>query len=300
LNVADKFLGLGHYFYQLFYPYEPSIFYELGHWTVWVGIFLAFIFYYVCLRTKLDRKWFLSWSAFCLLPLFVVLTNAHILSDNYLLVPALGLFILFLTFIFQWYPSNKKIIYWLSAPLLFAWIAITCHETKFWLNPIKFSDERGFERRPNCSSAINLARKSYALEKKIPSDAKDFLQHYECFDFKSKTPAVIASFIYLQTYILFYEQDLSLEERIEGLKKYAGIYWYSKAALAALYLQQKNETQANALINELAKEIQNKDINSYYDLIISDNIYPFCQRINNSNCLNSFEKFVQKPDLPYL
>jgi hypothetical protein len=298
-NIPDKFLGLGHYLYQLVLPYWPSTSYELGHWSVWIGIIFGLTFYFIYRKLKLQGSWLVIWTAFTLFPLLIILTNPHILSDNYLLTPALGFFVLILTILFNFYPPNKKMILYVSLPLLGFWIFITHKESLYWLDRVTYAETRGFERRPNCSNAINLARKSFALGLNISDNVREYLQKYECFNINSKTPAVIASFVYLQTYILYYDNELGIKERILPLKKYAEFFWFSKMVLAALYLKLNNKNEAIKLIGEIVSDYDKINWEPYYEPIIANNIHPFCEQINYKDCLKITNLFNKKKNLPY-
>ncbi len=298
-NFSDKILGIGHYIYQLCFPYLPATAYQLGHWSVWVGILFLGIFSFIYLGLNLNRKWLIVWFGFLMFPLAIVLSNPHILSDNYLLTPALGWFVLCLTFFTINNLKTEKFFQVLFLPVLFFFSFYSFRETLLWTDPIKFSEIRNFGRRPNCDSAINLARKSYALRGFIPIQAKEYLEHYECFNSTMPVAGIAVSFIYLQTFILYYEEEISLDKRIVALSKLADVYFFSKLVLATLYIENNRKREGIELIKEVSKDYDNIQWSNYYDLIMAKKLEPFCQSIKFQECLKITSHFSKIPEIPY-
>lgn len=298
-NLSDKILGLGHYIYQLVLPYWPATSYQLGHWSVIAGIFILGIFSLLFVGLNYNRKFLLSWFGFMLFPLAVVLTNAHILSDNYLLTPAFGAFVLVLSFLSREDKKREKFFRLLFIPLFVFWSFYTHKESKLWTDPLKFSEVRNFGRRPNCDSAINLARKFYALEGYLPKKAKDYLESYECFNSTFPVAASAISYIYLQTFILYYENDISYEKRVEALKKLSSIYFFSKLVLATLYIETNREKEGIELIDEVARNYDSIKWSHYYDLIMAKKLEPYCIRIGHIDCLKITSHFSTIPNVSY-
>jgi hypothetical protein len=298
-NLSDKVLGLGHYIYQLFLPFWQATHYQLGHWSVWLGILLMGVFSLIYLSLKLNKSWLLSWFGFVMFPLAVILSNPHILSDNYLLTPSFGLLVLVVTLLNKNENLKQHFFNYGFFPLLLLWSSYTFQETKLWTDPLKFSEIRNFERRPNCDSAINMARKFYALKGYIPEKAKNYLENFECTRPIVSVASSAISYIYLQTYINYYEKEISLEKKISGLNKLAGIYYFPKLVLAAVYIESKHELEGELLINDVYMNYDKISWIDYYDLIIAKKLEPYCQRKKNLDCLRITSHFSHVPDIPY-
>jgi hypothetical protein len=298
-NFSDKVLGLGHYIYQLFLPFWQATHYQLGHWSVWVGILLMGFFSLIYLSLKLNKSWLLSWFGFVMFPLAVILSNPHILSDNYLLTPSFGVLVLVVTLLNKNENFKNKFFNFGFFPLLLVWSSYTFQEAKLWTDPLKYSEIRNFERRPNCESAINMARKFYALKGYIPEKAKDYLENFECSHPVVSVAASAVSYIYLQTYINYYEKEISLENKIRVLEKLSHIYYFSKLVLAVVYIESKREREGEVLINEVYKDYDKISWVDYYDLILAKKLEPYCKRTNNFDCLRITSHFSQVPDIPY-
>lgn len=298
LNIPDKILGLGHYIYQLFLPYWPAVSYQLGHWSVFAGLILAALFVLLYFNFKLNKKNLLVWSGFALFPLVVVLSNPQILSDNYLLVPSVGFLVLVVTIINSRKQRSENFLIF-SIPIFLFWSFYTFKETKLWLDPLEYSIVRNFERRPTCDSAVNLARKSYAIKGVINSGAKSYLEEYDCLNPILKTPGHAISYIFLQTYIYYYEEGIELSKRISLLEKLSLYNFYPKLVLASLYVKNGIEDKALTLVEEVYDQKYVLGVSSQLDFLISNTLYPFCINTKNVKCIKVAEKFATDPNVPY-
>jgi hypothetical protein len=298
-NIPDKILGLGHYIYQLFLPYWQATAYQLGHWSVWIGILLMGVFSLLYLSLKLDKTWLLSWFGFIMFPLAIILSNPHILSDNYLVTPSFGLLVLVATLL----NKNEKVknIFFAYGffTLLLGWSFYTYHESKLWTDTLRYSEIRNFERRPNCDSAMNVVRKYYAIKGYAPNAAKDYLVRFQCFHPTLMVASGALSYIYIQTILNYYEKDISLENKIMAISKVANFYYYPKLVLAVLYIESKREREGELLINEVYKDHDKISWLDHYDLIMANKLEPYCKRTNNLECLRITSHFNHVPDVPY-
>ncbi len=179
------------------------------------------------------------------------------------------------------------------------WSFYTHQESKLWTDPLKFSEIRNFGRRPNCDSAINLARKFYALKGFLPQKAKTYLESYECFNPTLPVAANAISYIYLQTFILYYENDISYEKRVEALKNLSNMYYFSKLVLATLYIETHREKEGMELVEEVAKNYDKIKWMNYYDLIMAKKLEPYCISIGHSDCLKITSHFSTVPNVSY-
>lgn len=293
LEIADKFLALGHYIYQLVLPYWPAMAYQLGDPSVWVGILIFTFLILGILRTKIERKWLMIWGSFFFFPLAVVLTNPHILSDNYLLTSSFA-FLIILIRVLEPKLIHLKYGPWIFAFLLIFWGTKTFMEAKLWTDPILFSKERNFDRRPNCDSAINLARKSYLINKKLYPEVSDFLVTQNCHEPMFKTASHAISYIYFQSYVLFYEKDFDLQKRMDTLSKLGQTTYFPKIVLASLNAQEDRKDEVDRIMNEIYGEKDQIKWSNYHEPMVAEVLAPYCLKNNMQKCLEISSHFTVK------
>lgn len=295
LEVADKFLGLGHYVYQLILPYWPAFAYNLGDPSVWAGILIFTFIVLFLLKSKIDRSWLMIWGSFFFFPLAVVLTNPQVLSDNYLLTSSFAIFIILI----QVFKSKLRYGAWIFAGLFIFWGAKTSYESYLWTDPMLFLKERNFDRRANCDSAINLARKSYLFEKKLSTELSDFLTTRDCHDPLFKTPAHAISYIHFQSYVLFYEKNFDLQKRMDTLSKLAQGTYFPKVVLASLYAEIDRKEEVLKLTSEIHQEKDFIQWLDYYEPIVAEVLKPYCEKNHLEKCLEVSNHFTVKKKMPW-
>lgn len=279
-NIPDKILAFGHYMYQLLVPYYQTFFYDLGHWSIWVGIILTGLLILLYRSFKFSNKLLGIWSLYGLLPIVVVLNTPKTKSDTYLLLPAFALFIL-LNHLYALKPFKIK---WLI-PLLSFWLVFDCIESRYWIQKLAFAVERNYERRPTCMSAINAAKTSYSLEVQPSSELLNYMQINECL--RPSTPYEMIDFMALHTQILYYQNGTTT------LQDYARTHWYPRMIYAALLIK---NNQPDLTINELG-EVNLENTQPNYDPIIAKIVHPFCI---GKECQKISEKFIiqkKKPNI---
>ena len=293
LEVADKFLALGHYIYQLVLPYWSATAYQLGHHSVWIGILIFTFIILALLRTKIDRRWLMIWGSFFFFPLAVVLTNPHILSDNYLLTSSFAFFVILIKVI---EPKLNDLKYgsWIFGILLGCWGIKTYLEARLWTDPILYAKERNFERRPNCDSAINLARKSYLVNKKLYPEVSDFLVTQNCNEPVFKTASHAISYIYFQSYVLFYEKDFDLQKRMDTLSKLGQTTYFPKIVLATLNAQEDRRDEVDRIMNEVYSDKDQIKWSNYHEPMVAEVLAPYCLKHHMQKCLEISSHFTVK------
>ncbi len=282
-DFPEKILALGHYFFQLWFPYLLSNTYGLGHWGSLVGLPLAVIFVFFLLKKKADRLFVFSWALFLILPLLIVISQSSSLYDTYLLVPGAAFLILLASSL----PKKFSTRFWL--PLVIIWGGFTFYETWKWRDEFDLTS-RSFSNRPDCKTAFQHARSSYESGRLPDREALSFLLQFDC----SKLSVSAQHAINLDASILFYEEG-PLEKRISRLKSLSSHGIYPHLALAALLI--KNQKAEDALIT--LSEIQNRwgsvRFREEYISLVSEVILPFCQKEALEECLVLINPFIKKP-----
>jgi hypothetical protein len=289
LELSDKILALGHYIFQLFFPYLLSFTYTLGHWSTLAGLILLGVLSYIILGFKIDKREIIIWGAFIILPLSIILLKSSTLYDTCLLLPAFGVLILLL-------KIREKLgdIQWklpLFGLILF-WTSYSHYEVRGWRDEVVLM-EKGFKRRPTCLTAFGYLKMSY--ENNRPPEtatARRFLYNYECDKFEMRGQHMLN----MHAYLLYYENDLPQEDRIARLEKISEVAILPGMALAALYLKLNETQKARATIKELVNRWGQKRYKSEKILIASEVLNPFCVREGNLECQKLLQPFIHEKE----
>lgn len=289
LEISDKVLAVGHYIFQMFFPYLLSFIYTLGHWSTLVGLILLGAFSYLLLGLKINRRFAFVWGLYIFLPLSIVITKSRVLYDTYLLIPVMGALILVIAIKLKlpdFKFKNHAYIF-----LIIFWAAFSYSEASGWKNEIQLT-QRSFERRPTCLSAFQYLRMSY--ENDLPPEspeARKFLYNNECEAFEMGGQDLLN----LQAYILYYEADFPLEERIIKMQNIASKGIFPNMALAALYLKSQRPADATNTINQLISTWGDHKFRDEF-IPIAFKLKPFCEETKNSECLRVLQPFVSKKE----
>lgn len=287
-EVSNKSLALGHYTFQLLFPYLLSFDYSLGHWSTLVGLLILGIGVPIVLRNRENRSLKISLLCFTFLPLAVVLTKPTMIYDTYLLLPASGLLMLIVLLSDQ-APVFKYSHHFMKALLIF-WCCFSLKDVFGWRSEILLT-KNSFNNRPSCISAFQYLRMSY--ENGVPpieSDAKLYFAEHECYKDKS----VGSGFINLQASMLYYETDLTPEERITRLEVLAPNGVFPSMALAALYLKYGKKEEANAAIGSMLENYGKKEYKEEAIPIARQVLEPYCRSIQHKNCVAFLRPFLIK------
>lgn len=302
-NISTKILGLGHYTFMSIWPYEQALSYSIGHWTVMLGITLLVLMTYLLIKFSSKKKETLIWLIYAVLPLTVILSNPKILSDNYLITPAIGIFIILVNIIEKFNLRTLKSFQIGFIVLLTFFIIYTNKESRLWLNPIKFAKERNFERRPNCDSAINLAMKIYTINGvDIDNELKNFILSNKCLSIKSKQPlALMLKLVYLFSYMNYFDGSKSFEEKEISFKKLEKFNFYP-SILFANYLYEKGfKKRALEKIYEVysAKSDIEWKSSARYDTLLSHGIGQYCRRVKDRKCMSILDNYSKTTESHY-
>lgn len=288
-QIADKILALGHYFYQLFVPYYQTFFYDLGHWSIWVGLLLAGVFYMLYSFFKLSKKDLGIWALFAFLPILVILNTPNTKSDTYLLLPSFALLVLITRMI---EPYLNKIL--LIIPVV--WIVFVNFESRLWTDARKFAHERNFQRRPTCVSAVMAAKADYANGLTPPSDVIRYFRDFECL--RNSSDFEVVDSIILNSNFIYYS-PFEISKKIAMLENLQKVHWYPKLLLAALYFQDKRSLEALNLMHDLDRDFGNLAGETSYITPVADVIHPVCEKLMDKSCLNISSRFSVRKKKPY-
>jgi hypothetical protein len=290
-EIADKVLALGHYIYQLFFPYYQTFYYDLGHWSIWIGLLFLPICYLTYSSFKLPKKNLFLWSLFAALPLIVVLNTPKTKSDTYLLLPSFAVLML-ISGLPQKFPLLRK----LGLPLFLIWILLSHLESRNWTDNLRFARDHNFYRRPTCTSALRYVRMAYHLLIKADVEALTFLKDNQCF--ASYTAYEALENVFLQAESIYFDDTTSLEKRIEALEQLSRVHWYPDLLLSSLYLRAGRKEEAASHLHHISEVVKPTDA-SYVPLLEKD-IIPYCTLNPSPDCSKLISYFHTKKKLPYL
>lgn len=297
-NLVDKFLGLGHYFFQTVFPYLPANSYKLDHWSVLAGLVFCLFFIGFSFKFFPKRSWLLQWGTFFIFPLLVVLVQPHFLSDTYLLTSAFGLLMLILGFDWEKLNVKKPVIITVFSITFFVWSFFTYSDSRLWTDQIAFQKTRNFDRRPSCDSAIIYASKILSLEGTFPQDVREFMQKNDCTNVSYSNPALYNRVQVMQTQMIYHAPKFSPETKIEMLKGMAETSLYSKLVLASLYAQNEKRSELNVHLNQLKEIYPTLSWPQYVDRRIVP-LHEFCQKNQMQDCLTITSHYVSETESPF-
>lgn len=281
--LPEKILALGHYVFQLFFPYLLSNTYGLGHWASLIGLPLAVLFIFFILKRKVNPRFVLSWGIFFILPLLIVVSQATSIYDTYLLVPGAAFLILLTS------TLREKISTAVLVSLAIVWGSLTFYESIKWRDEFTLTS-RSFSRRPDCRTAFQHARSSYEWGKLPDREALSFLRDYDC----SKLSVSSQHRINLEASILFYEEGPPAE-RITKLRTLSTYGIYPQLALAALFIKNENSEEARQTLSEIQSRWGKMRFRDEFIPFVSEVILPFCRKDSNENCLETIGPFIKMP-----
>lgn len=288
-ELPDKILGLGHYTFQLLFPYLLSLSYSLGHWSTLVGIALLVVLLFGMIKSKVAKKTLLTWVTFSILPLGIVLSKSTMLYDTYLLLPAFGLLVLICSFKKVQAPGAVAEKLMVIGLVLF--MGLSFKEAGYWKNDVLLS-ERNFENRPDCRTAYDYLMSHYLSGEAPPSpEAKNYLYNYDC----GKQNIAGLTLINLQSYMLYFEQDFSNPERLEKLQKLSERAVLPAILLVAFLIREDKEEEAKEALDNLILRFGNTKFMPIYIPLADIKVKPFCEKQEEKGCLRFLDAFTQKP-----
>lgn len=285
-NIGDKILGLGHYTFQLVFPYLLSFQYDLGHWSSLIGLLIVIIASLILYKKKLHLKHALMWCWFALLPLALVLIDPRMLYDTYLLIPAAGMILLLTPYLHSCMRKPRAFAVTMLAIIFLT--TFTFDHSKAWTDE-NLMVEKSFNNQPSCLTASDYLKISYENEKPTPVEAKKFLYEHECEMNYGNRPMTV-----LYSFMLYHETDQTLDERISQLKQMALTNVFSQMALIAIYINHDMNQAADEELEAFTEKYQNTTFRSEYIPFVARTIYPYCQSKKNVLCLEKTKPLTQK------
>lgn len=284
-NMADKLLALGHYTFQLIFPYQLSFKYELGDYQVLIGLVPLAVFLFLCYKIKSFRSLSLEWLSLGFLTLIVILNTPNVLSDSYLLVPAFTLLVVCSFYI------KAHIVF---VPILLVFSIYSFFESKNWLDPIQLT-KVSFERRPNCRNALNYSRMNYESFMKGPIEANEYILRYECLKNQGGTEYSNATNVNFLGYMFYHEDQIPLDVRIRNLEQFSRTSLIAELTLAGLYIKLEDDERAKKTINDIVTKAKNIKISGKeFHTITAYVVQPYCEKEKWQECLDITSKLSNK------
>jgi hypothetical protein len=294
-NISDKILAFGHYHFQIFFPFKLAFNYELGDYSVLIGLLLFVLSSFFVYKKKVTPD-VLIWLMPGYLSLLVILNTPQHLFDSYLLFLSFSVFMLINYFL----PSRtNRFKMSLIIFLVFIFGLISHVESKKWLNPVTLT-ESSFQNRPNCKNALNFLKMTYESHLKVSDELRTYLKNYDCLSSQGATQYKATSHTAMISNILFHEDLIPVEERIQKLKMLSENNLIPHLTLAALYLKNSKPDEADLVIVEIIKKMENNSISGKeFHPITAYYVHPYCQKKSWQECLNITNKLSKKPNNLY-
>jgi hypothetical protein len=295
-NIADKILAFGHYHFQIFFPFKLAFNYELGDYSVLIGL-LFFIASFLFIYKKNVPLDVLIWLMPGYLSLLVILNTPHHLFDSYLLLLSFSFFMLLNFFL----PSSfDKVRMSLFIFIIFIFGLVSHFESKKWLNPVILT-ESSFQNRPTCKNALNFLKMTYESHLKVSDELRQYLKNHNCFNSLGATQYKVTSNTGMISNILFHEDLIPVEERIQKLKILSENNLIAHLTLAALYLKNFKSEEADQVIFDVIKKMEKNSISGKeFHPITAYYVHPYCQKKRWHQCLEITKKLSKKPNNIYL
>lgn len=296
-NFSDRLLAMGHYFFQIIFPYQLSLYYTLGDYQVLIGILLLFIFLLQLLKFK-DRE-NLTWLILGMLSLSVVLNSPKQLYDTYLLAPFFSIF-LYLIFNLKNHGIHLRPYLLIITFLFFSFR--TFKESSYWKSPVKLA-QKSFLTRKSCHNAKSYLRISYEnsvveLDRRL----RNYLMEFDCLK-GSKSSIYKASLrASLVGYIMYYEDTIPIKKRIKHLQELSEKYIVAELCLIGLLIKEKRYKAADQQITLIIDKLKRDQLTLYsnYHPITAKVTRKYCLKKNWNECLQFTQFFSKKKIKLYL
>ncbi len=206
---------------QLFLPYELGFLYYPTWKIAWPGIFVLILLGTFLYQYRRNRK-VLSWMLFACIPLPIALSLPGIVYDQYLLLSAIGFFIIAASLS----HPKKKYQLGILILLLLGWGFFTHFQARMWVSHPKLA-ERNFNNAPSCKSAMTNLHAVYSNFQSAPPELLKFVFKNHClFPLKNDPPYVAILRVHLHAEVMFYEDILPLDKKLEILTNIGKINFY--------------------------------------------------------------------------
>lgn len=294
-DFGEKIRALGHYVFDLFFPYQLSYEYDFFTPHVFIGLGLWLIFLLAGHFLSEDRKQFWLWTFFAGLSFAIPLFNTKVVSDTYLLAAGFGLFMSSLV-IFGNRLSRGK---WLLPVLLIIWGGVTFYEARLWTRPNLFFYERNFTRVPNCSTAFKAANQSINDEGLIHPHVRSYVYDHFCLQQKFELFGAQEEYLlFLKFSFLYLDPEAPPEDKIKIFEKYAQYSHYSRMLLILTLRKVGRSDEAIKQIDVLKKVLPQAPM-PIYNYIVDKELRPYCDNLKDPHCVKLLLPFTQRQKRPF-
>ncbi len=288
--VSDKILAFGHYAFQLILPINLDYMYGPGEWQSLAGIPLGVLMTYIIFKKINDFKFFLPWFVLGVSPLIIVTNTPQMMIDSYLLFTAFS-FLLLMTKLISLQTIPRISLNYILSGIVFVFIVLDIFESQRWSSLQAFT-QKSFERRPNCTTAINAAVIEFDENEKINEKLNSFLGSYNCVKiYKKMTSTQLHTIVRLNSQVIFYDQNISVEKKLKAIGNMKKASYLAFFYILAIYAQEDDLESFKKTIDELSPYI--REIPGDYEKIITRYSYPYCEKHQLLNCFNTLNRFAK-------
>lgn len=291
-DLIDKLLAIGHYTTQLIFPHNLTFLYTLGEFEQIIGIGICVVMIYLTFKLLKEKKSDLLWLVFTVSPVLIILNTPKLLIDAYLLTPSLGCFVILCLILEKFSPTISNKFLFLLIPLIPIFIVQNFNQSKIWGNKVQFT-KHSFLVRPSCDSAKTAARIQYEEQAKLDADLKTYLEKFDCLRIpQGMTLSQVMIFIKLNTFIIYYAEELEFSKKISALESMSKRSPYPNLAIAALYAQKGDEQSVKSVMARLNESDVVFRQRKSYDRIVAKELFPFCHLKKIEQCLKVTKNMI--------
>ena len=153
----------------------------------------------------------------------------------------------------------------------------------------------------HCKNAVNFLKMTYESHLDVSSDLRTYLKNYDCLSSQGSTQYRATSHTALLSNILFHEEMIPVEERIQKLKVLSENNLIAHLSMAALYLKHSKLEEADLVILDVIKKMKNNSVSGKeFHPITAYYVHPYCKKKRWQKCLEITNKLSKKQNHLYL
>ncbi|MES2528478.1 MAG: hypothetical protein V4598_15450 [Bdellovibrionota bacterium] len=300
-NFAQKSGGIDSYgmlfhfakhFRQIFFPVDLTFHYQLNPTDLYGMIGVALLFVIVLIKFRSVRNWFL----FALIPLPLFLRTPNAYYDTYVLIPFVGVILVFLS----GFKDKKRLVAIPASILVILFGAITFTSNSVWGNLIAFN-QKNFDTSPSCNSARQLAINTYLKQKKLSQDVYEFIQVNQCLNPGPEDgPINLQLARHIEALQLLVEDEVDLEFRKSRLLEMGTVNYYPLLIYASLMAKQNDPLEIERVMEILNEKFTGLELKLDYDEVYSEILPEYCTKMKLENCLRLTQRFSPQTHEPFL
>lgn len=282
-SLLEKAMAIGLYVEHLFTPFNLTYMYNFSNERALIGVWLLVLLFIGIMKYR--KRLNLEWLLFALLPIVLMSSNPTVISDTYLLVPALGFLLFFFTLSEKISDHLKRNLIKAGLGLIPVFVFLNISFALSWRSDVRFT-EYAFDNQPSCQNAAVSARIGFERDGKVRKDIYQYVLENKCYmthtSWPSETRRKQAE---LLSMMVFYGEGKQ-EEKEEVLGELSNQFAYPRLVLAALLIKSHQESKGLELFKTLKREHLLPPGAKDYDKIAAEVIYPYCSKINDLYCLS--------------